>query len=332
MADRAESTSGPPDRAPVRADGDDDRTSRAIVSGQHVSVLLDEVLGWLRPRSGGRYIDGTVGNGGHAAAILAASAPDGLLLGLDADPAAVEVARGRLAEYGDRATIVNANFQDLEAVAGARGFDSVDGVVLDLGISSRQLDVGGRGFSFRSDEPLDMRFDPTRGESAADLLARADEIEIADVLYQYGEEYRSRRVARAIVRQRERAPIATTGDLVRVVESALGPKRGRISPATKSFQALRIAVNDELGALERVLPAAARLLAPGGRLAVLSFHSLEDRRVKQFFRAGGAGDVALTELTRKPIVPSNQESTRNPRSRSAKLRVAERKPAGGGLS
>jgi 16S rRNA (cytosine1402-N4)-methyltransferase len=174
-----------------------------------------------------------------------------------------------------------------------------------------------------------MRFDPTHGESAADLLGHADEAEIADVLYQFGEEYRSRRVARAIVRQRERAPIATTGDLVRVVESALGPKRGRTHPATKTFQALRIAVNDELGALEQTLPAAAALLAPEGRLAVISFHSLEDRRVKQFFRAGGTAEAPLAELTRKPLAPSPEETSRNPRARSAKLRVAERIAVGG---
>ena len=297
--------------------------------GEHVSVLLDEVISWLRPRAGGRYVDATVGNGGHAAAILAASGPDGRLLGLDADPAAVEVARSGLAEYGDRATTVNASFRDLAGVVEARAFGPVDGIVMDLGISSRQLDVGGRGFSFRYDEPLDMRFDPTRGESAADLLNRADEAEIADILYQLGEEYKSRRVARAIVRQRERAPIATTRDLVHAVESALGPKRGRTHPATKSFQALRIAVNDELGALEEALPMAAGLLAPGGRLAVISFHSLEDRRVKRFFRAGGAGAAPLAELTRKPIVPSSEESARNPRARSAKLRLAERQPVGG---
>ena len=300
--------------------------------GEHLPVLLDEVVSWLRPRDCGRYVDCTVGNGGHAAAILDAAAPNGTLLGLDADPLAVEVARSHLARFGDRATLVNASFREIATVADDHKFGPVDGIVMDLGISSRQLDVGGRGFSFRRDEPLDMRFDPTRGESAADLLNRADEAEIADILFQFGEEYRSRRVARAIVRQRERAPIATTQDLVHAVEYALGPKRGRTHPATKSFQALRIAVNDELGALEETLPAAAQLLAPGARLAVISFHSLEDRRVKQFFRAGGTADAPLTELTRKPIVPSSEESARNPRARSAKLRIAERKPVGGSPS
>lgn len=291
--------------------------------------MLAEVLEWLRPRDGGRYVDGTLGNGGHAAAILEASAPAGRLLGLDADPDALPVAQVRLAAFGDRVQLVNASFRDMAEVVAERGFGPVDGVLLDLGISSRQLDAGGRGFTFRQDEPLDMRFDQTRGESAAELLNRADESEIADVIYQYGEEHRSRRVARSIVRRRERTPLATTADLLRAVEDALGPKRGRVHPATKTFQALRIAVNDEMGALETVLPAAASILAPGGRLAVISFHSLEDRRVKQFFRAGGEDSAPLTELTRKPIVPSEDESTRNPRARSAKLRVAERTLPGG---
>jgi len=322
----------PRGRARTDRGGAPDEVARSTTPGEHVSVLLDEVIAGLSPRAGGRYLDGTIGNGGHAAAILHASAPDGRLLGLDADPAAVVVAHARLADFGDRATIVNASFREMDRVAEARGFGPVDGILLDLGISSRQLDAGGRGFTFRHDEPLDMRFDPTRGESAADLLNRADGAEIADILYQYGEEYKSRRVARAIVRQRERAPIATTQDLVQAVESALGPKRGRTHPATKSFQALRIAVNDELGALEAALPVAAALLALGGRLAVISFHSLEDRRVKQFFRAGGSAAGPLAELTRKPIVPSAEESARNPRARSAKLRLAERMPVGGSPS
>jgi 16S rRNA (cytosine1402-N4)-methyltransferase len=299
---------------------------RAPAPGEHASVLLFEVIHWLQPRPGGRYIDATLGNGGHAAAILDACAPSGRVLGLDADPDALVVARERLAAFGERAVLVHANFRDLASVAPEHGFDRVDGVVMDLGISSRQLDAGGRGFTFRADEPLDMRLDPTRGESVADFLHRADEREIADAIYQYGEEHRSRRVARAIVRRREAAPIESTADLVRAVEWALGPRRGRIHPATKTFQALRIAVNDELRSLEEALPAAAGLLAPGGRLAVIAFHSLEDRRVKQFFRAGGTEDARLTELTRKPLVPSPDEIERNPRARSAKLRIAERSP------
>jgi 16S rRNA (cytosine1402-N4)-methyltransferase len=251
------------------------------------------------------------------------------LLGLDADPDAIVVAQAHLAPNAERATLMNASFRDIANVVEAQRFGPVDGILIDLGISSRQLDAGGRGFSFRREEPLDMRFDPTRGESAADLLNHADEGEIADIIFQFGEEHRSRRVARAIVRQRERAPFATTTDLVRAVETALGPKRGRLHPATKTFQALRIAVNDELGALEQVLPAAASVLAPGGRLAVIAFHSLEDRRVKQFFRAGGADSAPLAELTRKPIFPTQAESDLNPRARSARLRVAERVAAGG---
>lgn len=305
-----------------------DAPARTPEPGEHASVLLDEVLAWLRPRDGGRYVDGTLGNGGHAAAILDACGPTGRLLGTDADPAAVAVAAARLARFGDRVTIVNGSFRDLGSIVAAAGFGPVDGILLDLGLSSRQLDVGGRGFSFRRDEPLDMRFDPTRGSPAADLVNEADEAEIADILFQFGEEYRSRRVARAIAARRARAPIMTTSDLVAVVESALGPKRGRTHPATKTFQALRIAVNDELGALEQALPAAAALLAPGGRLAVIAFHSLEDRRVKQFLRAGGSPAAPLIELTRKPVVPSPAEAEHNPRARSAKLRVAERAPAG----
>lgn len=297
--------------------------------GEHVSVLLDEVVAWLQPRAGGLYVDGTLGNGGHAAAILDAAAPDGRLLGLDADPIAVEVASRRLERFGARVIVVNASFRQMGHVLSAHNLGPVDGILLDLGLSSRQLDTSGRGFSFRHDEPLDMRFDPTHGDSAADLLNRADESEIADILYQFGEEHRSRRVARAIVHRRQQAPITTTADLVQAVEAALGPKRGRTHPATKTFQALRIAVNDELGALDETLPLATSLLKPGGRLAVIAFHSLEDRRVKQFLRAGGTPEAPLKELTRKPVVTSPDEAARNPRARSARLRVAERIEAGG---
>lgn len=303
-----------------------------LTPGEHRSVLLDEVLAWLRPRPGGRYLDATLGNGGHAVAILDASAPDGRLLGLDADPDALAVAGARLAAYGARAVLVNASFRALDAIADAHHLAPLDGIVMDLGISSRQLDTARRGFSFRYDEPLDMRFDPAHGESAAELLNRADEAELADILYQFGEEYRSRRIARAIVRRRQAAPLRSTVDLARAVEAAVGSRRGRIHPATKTFQALRIAVNDELGALDDGLEAAGRALTPGGRLAVISFHSLEDRRVKQYFRAGGRAEAPLRELTRKPIVPTPAEVARNPRARSAKLRVAERTSAEGASS
>jgi 16S rRNA (cytosine1402-N4)-methyltransferase len=305
-------------------------------TGDHVPVLLDEVVGWLVTRSPlaarrpPRFLDCTLGGGGHAAALLAASAPAGRLLGLDADPAALRVAAERLAAFGDRAVLVQANFRDLAAVAAAHRFETVDGIVMDLGLSSRQLETSGRGFSFQRDEPLDMRFDPDRGESAAELLNRADERQLADLLYELGEEYRSRRVAREIVRRRGRTPFRTTGDLVDVVRAAIGPRRGRTHPATKTFQALRIAVNAELEALDAALPAAAALLAPGGRLAVISFHSLEDRRVKRFLRDGGTEAAPLAALTKRPITPTEIEVTRNPRARSAKLRVGERLPADGG--
>ena len=296
--------------------------------GAHVSVLLDEVLDWLAPRPGGTYVDATLGNGGHAAALLERSAPDGRLLGLDADPRALETAGARLAHFGDRVVLVNANFRELQSVAVERNVAGVDGIVMDLGLSSRQLEASGRGFSFREDEPLDMRFDPSRGRSAADLLNELDEREIADLIFQHGEEPRSRRIARQIVQRRARAPFRSTGDLVAAVEAALGPRRGRTHPATRTFQALRIAANDELGALDAALPQAAGLLQPGGRLAVISFHSLEDRRVKQYFRAGGTSEAPLRALTKRPLVPSDAEVARNPRSRSAKLRLAERLPAG----
>lgn len=308
---------------------DDESIERSLTesNGEHVSVLLDAVVAWLAPHAGGAYVDCTLGDGGHAAALLTASSPSGRLLGLDADANALRIAAERLEPFGDRAVPVQANFRDLAQVAAAHYFRDVDGVVIDLGLSSRQLEASGRGFSFRRDEPLDMRFDPDGGQTAADILARAEEEELADLLYGYGEERRSRRVARQIVRRRDRAPLVTTGDLVAAVVAALGPRRGRIHPATRTFQALRIAVNDELGALDAVLPQAASLLAPGGRLAVISFHSLEDRRVKRFF-AGGASDAPLRPLMRRPLQPDAAEVARNPRARSAKLRVAERMPAG----
>jgi 16S rRNA (cytosine1402-N4)-methyltransferase len=305
---------------------------------QHVPVLLQEVVDWLVPNPSrftlhaSLFIDCTLGGGGHAEALLAASGPDGRLLGLDADSGAIAVASERLAPFGSRAVLVNANFRELAGLAEAHHFHAVDGIVIDLGLSSRQLEGSGRGFTFRHDEPLDMRFDARGGETAADILNRADERELADLLYTYGEEHRSRRIARAIVWRRRRAPFATTGDLVRAVESAVGPRRGRINPATKTFQALRIAVNDELEALDAVLPAAASLLAPGGRLAVISFHSLEDRRVKQFFQAGGTEAAPLQALTRRPVTAGERELQANPRARSAKLRVAERRATRGGTA
>lgn len=300
----------------------------------HVPVLRDEVLEWLPLSPAGRYIDGTVGAGGHAWSILEASSPDGQLLGLDADPKALEIARERLAEFGERAILAHANFDTLETVALAHGFEAVDGILLDLGLSSMQLADATRGFSFRTEGPLDMRFDPRQSRTAADLVNTLPADELADILWRYGEERYSRRIARAIVAQR---PLETTQELVAVIEQAV-PARGRVHPATRTFQALRIATNDELGALERVLPQAVQILKPGGRLLVISFHSLEDRIVKHNFReaeqecicppelpvCGCDHEPTLNVLTKKPITPSAEEIEHNPRSRSAKMRVAAR--------
>jgi 16S rRNA (cytosine1402-N4)-methyltransferase len=305
----------------------------------HASVLYDEVLTILAPRPGARYIDCTLGGGGHAEGVLRRSSPDGQLLGLDADPAALERVRARLAPYGARVRFCHANFRELERCARAAGFAAVDGILFDLGLSSDTLEVSGRGFSFRRDEPLDMRFDPTAGEPAAVLLADSTEAELRGVLQRYGEEPAAGRLARALVRARTQAPLHTTGDLVAVVEQVLGPPRGRAHPATRTFQALRIAVNDELASLQAALGEAVALLAPGGRLVVIAFHSLEDRIVKQFLRAESGGECTcppglpvcvcqraprLELITRRPVAPSETEITRNPRARSAKLRAAVR--------
>lgn len=304
----------------------------------HLPVLYDEVMALLQPVAGGRYIDGTLGAGGHAGGLLAASAPDGRLLGFDRDPAAIAFAAARLAAFGERAVLVNAGFGEMGTIAPARGFDAVDGILLDLGLSSRQLDDAARGFSFLREGPLDMRFDPRHGESAADLINNRSADELADIFWRYGEEEKSRRIARLIVANR---PLQTTTELAELIASDIrrpsGPAGAR-HPATKVFQALRIAVNDELGQVERGLNAAVNLLRPGGRLAVISFHSLEDRLVKTFFREMsrectcppgrpicdcGAKPV-LQLVTRKAVKASETEIATNPRSRSARLRVAAR--------
>lgn len=302
---------------------------------QHRSVLPQETLTGLALRPGGRYIDGTVGGGGHSEALLN-FAPDIELLGLDADPAAIERAALRLAPFGSRVKLVNANFVRIDEVARAHGFDQCDGSVLDLGLSSDQLDDRERGFGFLAGGPLDMRFDPTRGETAAQLVNQLDPDDLADVIYRYGEDPASRRIARALVAAR---PIHTAHQLADVIEQAVGhTPRGRLHPATLTFQALRIAVNDELGALMSALPQVAGLLKPGGRLAVISFHSLEDRIVKEYFRAMSreratqpddrpdqiTRPATLKLITRKPIVPGDAEVAANSRARSAKLRIAEK--------
>jgi 16S rRNA (cytosine1402-N4)-methyltransferase len=302
-------------------------------------VLLDAVLDGLRvsDHPARRFVDGTVGAGGHAAAVLSA-APEARLLGLDRDPAALALARERLAPFGDRATLRHASYEQIaEIVPGWLGdAPGVDGILLDLGISSMQVDDPARGFAFMHDGPLDMRFDPSSaGITAADIVNTWDADEIADILFRYGEERHSRRIARAVVAAR---PITSTRQLADVVAHAQRGPREKIHPATRTFQALRIAVNDELGALERVLPRAIDLLRPGGRLAVISFHSLEDRIVKQTFKEEAAdcicpprqpvctcGHAARVDLiTRKPITASADEIAQNPRARSAKLRIVAR--------
>jgi 16S rRNA (cytosine1402-N4)-methyltransferase len=301
----------------------------------HIPVLLDEVLEGLSPLPGQRFIDGTLGAGGHTEAILTAVAPHGQVLALDADPSALEIARRRLAAYGDRARFVHSNFAQLAAVARDLDFVPVHGVLLDLGLSSMQLDAVERGFSFQSAGPLDMRYDPNSPTTAADLVNNLAQDELADLIYRFGEERRSRAIARAIVAAR---PLHTTHQLAEVVARAVGGRRGdRLHPATRTFQALRIAVNDELEVLRAALPAATSILAPGGRLAVISFHSLEDRIVKEFFRRESRDCICPPEqpvctcghratlhiITPKPITVTSTEAALNPRARSAKLRVAE---------
>ena len=322
-------------------------TPRPDAPTGHRPVLLTEAVAALAPRPGGRYLDATFGGGGHAGAVLAASAPDGLVLALDADPDAVTRGPALAADpaVAGRLRVVHANFADLADVARRAGVVPLDGVLLDLGLSSFQLDAPERGFAFRFDGPLDMRFDPTGGVTASDLVATLPEADLADLFFRHGEEPRARRIAAAVVRERARAPIRSTARLAAVVEAAVGGRRGAPThPATRTFQALRIAVNGELAALERALAGAVAVLAPGGRLAVIAFHSLEDRLVKRFVAAESAACVcppaqpvctcAVTPRLRKlpggAIRPSPAEVAANPRSRSAVLRVAERLGEAGG--
>jgi 16S rRNA (cytosine1402-N4)-methyltransferase len=301
----------------------------------HQPVLYKEIIHALQPHTGGRYVDGTLGAGGHARGIMEASAPDGQLLGLDVDPQALAIARRNLAPYEHRIHLAQASYTSLSTQLARLGWGAVDGIVLDLGASSMQFDTPERGFSFLHDAPLDMRFGPHALQTAADLVNKYSERELADLIYQYGEERESRKIARAIVRAR---PIQTTRELVAAIES-VSPRRGeRVHPATRTFQALRIAVNEELTSIEEVLPQAMTALKPGGRLAVISFHSLEDRIVKDFFREQSKDRVnppyeqiyeeerkaTLKEVNRKPVVPSEEETRNNPRARSAKLRIAEK--------
>jgi len=305
----------------------------------HVPVMLDEAIEGLAVRPGGQYVDATVGLGGHAAAILEAAQPGGRLLGIDRDPNALERAAERLMPFGDAVVLVRGSYADVAAICAEHDFAPVDGMLLDLGLSSLQLEQKGRGFSFQRDEPLDMRMDPDEELNAFELVNETEEAELAGIIWQYGEERRSRRIARAIVGQR---PIRTTGELAGVIEQAVGRSRGRrntIHPATLTFQALRIAVNQELTHLDAVLASAHGLLeTTGGRLVVISFHSLEDRRVKEFIRDQSSArprerwGAEPTEtphwqrVTRRVRKASDAEIARNPRARSARMRVAEANP------
>ena len=323
-------------------------TDGAAANGQpvtHVPVLADEVMAMLAPAAGSRQVDATLGGGGHAERILEATDPDGRLLGLDADEAAIARVRARLApRFGGRVRLRRANFRELATVAPEEGFDAVDGCLFDLGLSSFQLADAGRGFGIRTGGPLDMRFDPSRGVPASELLATLDQDELTALFRRYGEEPFAGRIARGIVESRRSAPIRTAEELATLVARVApgrAPGRRRVHPATRVFQALRIAVNEELDALQAGLAAAVDLLRPGGRLVVLSYHSLEDRIVKRFLQAERRGctcppevpvcvcgrEPRLRLLAPKGLVPSPAEIVANPRARSARLRAAERMAA-----
>ena len=291
-----------------------------MTASVHQPVLPDEILKWLAPRPGGTLVDGTLGGGGHTRLLAAQVGKDGLVIGLDRDPAVVVRAETQL--RGLPVAVAHANYADLPEVLAELKLEHVDGILLDLGLSSDQLLDAKRGFSFSADGPLDLRFDPSSGQGASQLIARLGERQLADMIYRYGEERHSRRIARRIVKEREKQPIRTADQLARIVRASL-PRfktRPRIDPATRTFQALRIAVNEELKWLEVALERLPGCLSPGGRMAVISFHSLEDRLVKNAFR----DDARLEGVTSKPLVASEREVAENPRARSAKLRVAER--------
>ncbi len=306
----------------------------------HISVLPAEVAACLQPKAGGIYVDGTIGGAGHARDILEASSPDGLLVGLDRDPEALEAAAEALAAYGDRLKLFHANFSRLPEILRLAGVDEVDGMLFDLGVSSHQLDKGERGFSFQQDAPLDMRMDTSAGVSASDLVNSLPEDELANIIRRFGEERWARRIAAFIIAARKTSPIVTTRQLADLVAGAIPRARweARIHPATRTFQAVRIAVNEELDSLEQVLPAAVAALRSGGRLVVISFHSLEDRIVKTVFNDLSRGCVCpksaplcvcgrvpiVRKITGKPLTAGPAEIAANPRARSAKLRAVEK--------
>lgn len=306
----------------------------------HEPVLLEEALSLLRPEPGGVYVDATLGGGGHARAILRRIAPDGVLVGVDRDPESIAHARRWGKEFAGRLRVVHGNFRMLSALLADLGLEKVDGVICDLGVSSPQLDVAERGFSYHADAPLDMRMDPGTGRTAAQWIERLEERELTRILYEYGEERWAARIAKFIVEERSRRPIATTGELAELVKAAIpaAARRGGPHPARRTFQALRIFVNDEFGSLQEFLGQAGGVLRTGGRVAVITFHSLEDRMVKRSFAEAARGCVCpphapvctcghrptLQVVTRRPVQASEEEVLRNSRARSAKLRVAER--------
>jgi len=301
----------------------------------HKPVLYHEIIQALKPENKGYYVDCTVGAGGHALGILQASQPEGKLLGFDLDPQAIALARETLAPHEQRVLLFQRSYTTLSQTLKEIHWQRVNGIVLDLGASSMQFDTPERGFSFQKDAPLDMRFSPQAEESAADIVNTYSEAHLAEIIFRYGEEHASRRIAQAIIRKR---PLRTTFELASVIESVIPRKEKRVHPATRTFQALRIAVNRELDAISEVLPQAIQALAPGGRLAVISFHSLEDRLVKQYFRQESRDCIcpprqpictcehqaSLIEIVRKPIQAGEAEILSNPRARSAKLRIAEK--------
>ncbi len=290
----------------------------------HVPVLLEEVRSLLQPERGGTFVDCTVGLGGHSRMLLEGGATR--LIGIDRDTDAIAIARAELESFGDRVTLVHADYREVAGVLDAQGVPEVAGLLADFGVSSMQLDGAGRGFSFKRDEPLDMRMDRSRGETAAELIDRVEETELADVIYRFGEERRSRQVARAIVMARQQSPIETTGRLAEIVRRGVAARGWqRIDPATRTFQALRIWVNRELDDLDSFIGRAASRLQVGGRLALISFHSLEDRVVKHTLRDLARGDeAAIKVLTKHPVIAGDAEAAVNPRARSAKLRAALR--------
>ena len=306
-----------------RSDTDCSDERAAMAEQVHESVMLKESIEAIAPRPGGLYADATAGGGGHSEALLRASAPDGRVIAVDTDAEAVRTARQRLAAFGERATVVQGRYAELDAIAERAGAGRFDGLVADLGLSSLQLDDPQRGFAFSQPAPLDMRMDRSQGETAVELVARLKESRLADLLFQFGEERRSRAIARSIKKSERQGALRTTGDLRRSVVRVLGARRrGGADPATRTFQAIRIAVNDELGQLQALCESLPDLLQDRGTAVIISFHSLEDRIVKRAF----AGDPRLQVLTRRPLTASESERERNPRSRSAKLRAARRRP------